>query len=328
MKILFIGGTGVISSACSSLCSERGYDLYLLNRGNSSLPEGINYKLLKGDIWNFDQVKSLISQHTFDVVVEWLGYSPDRVQQDYELFKGKTGQYIFISSASVYQKPDLWKPITEETPAYNPYWSYSQAKIKCEETAMEYFHKDGFPVTIVRPSHTYDKTKIPLNGGYNVIDRMLHGKKIIIHGDGTSLWTLTHHKDFAKGFLGLFGKKETKGEIYNITSDEVLTWDQICRTMGAALGVEPNIIHIPADFINHFDNEWGDGLLGDKSHCMVFDNSKIKKLVPEFKAEIPFSTGAKEIVSWYLADISRQNVDNDINWKYDEIIGWYEKGLR
>jgi nucleoside-diphosphate-sugar epimerase len=157
---------------------------------------------------------------------------------------------------------------------------------------------------------------------------MLHGKKIIIHGDGTSLWTLTHHKDFAKGFLGLFGKKETKGEIYNITSDEVLTWDQICRTMGAALGVEPNIIHIPADFINHFDNEWGDGLLGDKSHCMVFDNSKIKILVPEFKAEIPFSTGAKEIVSWYLADISRQNMDNDINWKYDEIIGWYEKGLR
>jgi len=328
LKILFIGGTGVISSACSALCSEKGDDLYLLNRGNSNLPDGINYKLLKGDIWDFDKVKSLISQHTFDVVVEWLGYSPDRVRRDYELFKGKTGQYIFISSASVYQKPDLWKPITEETPAYNPYWSYSQAKIKCEETAMEYYRSDGFPVTIVRPSHTYDKTKIPLYGGYNVIDRMLQNKKIIIHGDGTSLWTLTHHKDFAKGFVGLFGRKGTIGEIYHITSDEVLTWNQICKTLGDALGVEPKIIHIPADLIKHFDNDWGDGLLGDKCHCMVFDNSKIKKLVPEFKAEIPFSRGAKEMAEWYLADTSRQIVDDIINWKYDEIIGWYEKGLR
>ena len=328
MKILFIGGTGVISSACSALCSEKGYDLYLLNRGNSHLPEGIKYNLLKGDIWDFDQVKSLISKHTFDVVVEWLGYSPDRVKRDYELFNGKTGQYIFISSASVYQKPDIWKPITEKTPAYNPYWTYSQAKIKCEETAMEYFRKDGFPVTIVRPSHTYDKTKLPLYGGYNVIDRLLHNQKIIIHGDGTSLWTLTHHKDFAKGFAGLFGKKETNGEIYHITSDEVLTWDQICKTLGAALNVNPKIIHIPAEFIKHFDDEWGDGLLGDKSHCMVFDNSKIKKLVPEFKAEIPYSQGAKEIVDWYLADKSRQKVDNLITWKYNEIIGWYEKGFR
>ncbi len=328
MKILFIGGTGVISSACSALCSEKGFDLYLLNRGNSPLPKEVNYNLLKADIWDFDNVKSLISNHTFDVVVEWLGYSHDRVQRDYELFKGKTSQYIFISSASVYSKPGLWKPITEETPAHNPYWSYSQAKIKCEETAMEYYKKDGFPVTIVRPSHTYDKTKIPLFGGYNVIDRMTHNQKIIIHGDGTSLWTLTHHKDFAKGFVGLFGKKETAGEIYHITSDEVQTWDQICRTIGDAVGVEPNIIHIPADFIKHYDDEWGDGLLGDKSHCMVFDNSKIKKLVPEFRAEIPFSRGAKEMVQWYLEDSSRQIVNDGISWKYDEIIGWYEKGIR
>ena len=270
----------------------------------------------------------MISQHTFDVVVEWLSYSPDRVQLDYELFKGKTNQYILISSASVYQKPEIWTPITEKTPAYNPYWTYSQSKIKCEETAMKYYRNDGFPVTIVRPSHTYDKTKIPLYGGYNAIDRLIHNQKIIVHGDGTSLWTLTHHKDFASGFLGLFGKKETKGEFYHITSDEVLTWNQICRTIGIALNVEPNIIHIPGDFIKHFDSEWGDGLLGDKSHCMVFDNSKIKKLVPEFKAEIPFSQGAKEIIEWYLSDKSRQYVDNLINWKYNEIIGWYEKGLR
>ena len=328
MKILFIGGTGVISSACSALCSEKGDDLYLLNRGNSNLPAGIKYNLLKGDIWDFNHVRSLISQHTFDVVVQWLGYSHDRVLRDYELFNGRTGQYIFISSASVYQKPDLWKPITEKTPANNPYWSYSQAKIKCEETAMELYRNKQFPVTIVRPSHTYDKTKIPLMGGYIALDQMLNNKKVIVHGDGTSLWTLTHHKDFAKGFIGLFGQKESIGETYQITSDKALTWDKICRTLGDALDIVPDIIHIPADFINHYDHEWGDGLLGDKCHCMVFDNSKIKKLVPEFKAEIPFSQGAKEIVEWYLSNSSRQTVDPAITWKYNEIIGWYEKGFR
>ena len=328
MKILFIGGTGVISSACSALCSENGDDLYLLNRGNVQLPEEVNYKLLKGDIWDFNNIKSLIAEHTFDVVVEWVAYSPDRVERDYNLFKNKTGQYILISSASAYQKPKIWRPITEDVPLINPFWTYSQAKIKCEETALTFYRKEGFPVTIVRPSHTYDKTKIPLFGGFNSIDRLLHGKKIIIHGDGTSLWTLTHQKDFAKGFIGLFGKKEAIGEAYHITSDEVLTWDQICNTIADALGVKARIIHIPADFIYHFDNEWGDGLLGDKSHCMVFDNSKIKNIVPGFKAVIPYKLGAKEIVDWYLSDISRQKVDEVINWKIDEIIGWYEKGVR
>jgi nucleoside-diphosphate-sugar epimerase len=328
MRILFIGGTGVISSACSKLCSEKGYDLYLLNRGNVKLPDSVKHKLLKGDIRNVDEVKSLIGDQTFDVVVNWIGYSSDHVLTDYELFKDKTSQYVYISSASVYQKPSWWKPITEDVPINNPYWSYAQGKIQCEETAMRLYEQAGFPVTIVRPSHTYDKTKIPLFGGYTAIDRLLKGRKIIIHGDGTSLWTLTHSKDFAKGFIGLLGKKEAIGEAYHITSEEVLTWNQICITIAEALGVEANIIHIPSDFVKHFDHEWGDGLLGDKSHCMVFNNSKIRKLVPEFKATIPFSKGAKEITEWYLGDKSHQIIDDKINWKIDEIIGWFEKGLK
>jgi nucleoside-diphosphate-sugar epimerase len=328
MKILFIGGTGVISSACSKLCSERGHELYLFNRGNSRLPETVKYKLLQGDIGNFDEAKSLIGDHTFDVVVEWIGYAQDRIVSDYELFKEKTSQYIYISSASVYQKPSWWRPITEDMPINNPYWSYAQTKIKCEETAMEFYRQAGFPITIVRPSHTYDKTKIPLFGGYTALDRLRKGKKIIIQGDGTSLWTLTHHKDFAKGFAGLLGKKEAIGEAYHITSEEVLTWNQICITMAEALGVEANIVHIPSDFVKHFDEEWGDGLVGDKSHCMIFNNSKIRKLVPEFKATIPFSKGAREIAEWYMGDKSHQVVDDKINQKIDEVIEWFEKGLK
>jgi nucleoside-diphosphate-sugar epimerase len=328
MKILFIGGTGVISSACSKLCSERGYDLYLLNRGNAKLPDSVKYKLLKGDIRNFDETRALIGDQTFDVVVEWIGFTDDRVLADYELFKDRTGQYIYISSASVYQKPSWWKPITENMPINNPYWAYAQGKIQCEETAMELHNEKGFPVTIVRPSHTYDKTKIPLYGGYTALDRLRKGKKIVIHGDGTSLWTLTHHKDFAKGFVGLLGKQEAIGEAYHITSDEVLTWNQICITMVEALGVEANIIHIPSDFIKHFDDEWGNGLVGDKSHCMIFNNSKIRTLVPEFKATIPFSKGAREIAEWYMGDKSHQVTDDIINRKIDEVIEWFEKGIK
>jgi nucleoside-diphosphate-sugar epimerase len=328
MKILFIGGTGVISGACSKLCSEIGHELYLFNRGNSRLPDTVKYQLLRGDIGNFDEAKALIGNHTFDVVVEWIGYAQDRIVSDYDLFKDRTGQYIYISSASVYQKPSWWRPITEDMPINNPYWSYAQAKIKCEETAMELYRHAGFPVTIVRPSHTYDKTKIPLFGGYTALDRLRKGKKIIIHGDGTSLWTLTHHKDFAKGFVGLLGKREAIGEAYHITSEEVLTWNQICITMAEALGVEANIIHIPSDFVKHFDEEWGDGLVGDKSHCMIFNNSKIRKLVPEFKATIPFSKGAREIAEWYMGDKSHQVVDDKINKKIDEVIEWFEKGLK
>lgn len=324
MKVLFIGGTGVISSACSALCIEQGIDLYLLNRQttNTSAPEGA--KVLKGDIRNVEEISGLLTGKSFDVVVDWIAYNTGHILTDYALFKDKTSQYVFISSASAYQKPPSHLPIRETELLDNPYWEYSRNKIDCENKLMELFHLHDFPVTIVRPSHTYDKTKIPLHGGYTVLHRMLQGKKIIIHGDGTSLWTLTHHKDFAKGFISLLGNKETIGQAYHITSDEALTWNQICEYMAGALGVEPSIIHIPSDYIARFDNEWGDGLLGDKAHSMIFDNSKIKKINPSFKAVIPFREGAKEIVSWYLANDNLKQIDHEKDKLMDRIITTFE----
>ncbi len=327
LKVLFIGGTGVISSACSQLCCEEGIDLFVLNRGthNDRMPKSCKH--LPTDISDVDRVKSLIAQLRFEVIVDWIAYTPADLVRDFELFRSKTDQYIFISSASAYQKPPSRFPYTENEPLSNPFWAYSQNKILCEKKLMELFDEHQFPVTIVRPSHTYDKTKIPLPGAYTTMDRMLKNKQVIIHGDGTSLWTLTHHKDFAKGFLGLLGRSEAIGEAYHITSDEVLSWNQICRMLGSALGVEPRIVHIPSEFIHRFDRDWGDGLLGDKAHSMVFDNSKIKKINPAYRAEIPFSDGSKEIAQWYLADCSRQQVDAQLNNRMDMIIARYESAF-
>jgi len=327
-KILFIGGTGVISSACSELLMELGYDLYLLNRGISERPAAAGSKTIKADIRNVKQVSSLIEKKTFDVVVDWIAYTPDHVINDYNLFSSKTAQYIFISSASAYQKPPHRLPITETEPLINPIWTYSQGKIACEEKLMELFRTHRFPVTIVRPSHTYDRRKVPLYGGYTAIDRILKEKEIIIHGDGTSLWTLTHHKDFALGFVGLLGREAAIGMAYHITSDEVLTWNQICAIIGNALGKEPKVIHIPSDFIAKFDREWGDSLLGDKAHSMFFDNTRIKKINPVFRAKIPFQEGAREIVSWYSGDESRKEVNVLLSGKMDEIISRYKSAFK
>ena len=321
---MFIGGTGVISSACSELCIEKGFDLYLLNRGRSLRPLSDKAKVITADIRNHHLVKSLLGDLTFDVVVDWIGYTVEHIKKDFELFKHKTSQYIFISSASAYQKPPKQLPIRESEPLNNPYWDYSKKKILCEKYLMDLYHTFQFPVTIVRPSHTYDKTKIPLHGGYTAIERLKKGKQVIIHGDGTSLWTLTHHKDFAKGFIGLLGKSGAIGEAYHITSDEILTWNQICEIMADVVGVKPKIINISSDFISRFDREWGDGLLGDKAHSMIFDNSKIKQINPEFEANISFVTGAKEIVEWYFEEESRQQVDLDKDRKMDKIISKFE----
>lgn len=327
MKILFIGGTGVISSACTELCLRRGLDMHLLNRGLSSrsIPEGIN--LLKADIRNPEQVKKVLTNLSFDVVVDWIAYLPQHVINDVELLKDRTGQYIFISSASAYKKPPDRVPIVESDPLENPFWEYSKNKIHCENFLMDKFRSDNFPVTIVRPSHTYDKTKIPLHGEYTTINRMIQGKQVIIHGDGTSLWTLTHHKDFAKGFVGLLGNPETIGEAYHITSDEFLTWNQICRALADPLGKQPDIVHMPSEFINHFDKEWGDGLLGDKSHCLIFDNTKIKSLNPDFDATISFKDGAKEIISWYQEDPSRGEINLKLDHQMDRMIEYYNRGF-
>jgi nucleoside-diphosphate-sugar epimerase len=323
MKVLFIGGTGVISTSCSELCINQGIDLYLLNRGISPRipPEGA--KILKGDMQDVASVKRILSNHTFDAVVDWIAFGKKDVERDYELFRDRTAQYIFISSASAYHKPILKLPITEDTPLYNPGWEYSQAKIDCEHYLMQLFRQSGFPATIVRPSHTYDQTRSPIRLGYTFLHRLKLGKKILIHDDGTSLWTLTHARDFAKGFIGLLGNKKSLGEAYHITSDEVLTWNQIANILAEQAHCEAHIAHIPAEFVMRYDTGWGKNLMWDKRYPGVFDNSKIKTITPGFKTVIPFEQGAKKIVDWYDSHPEYQIVNQDFDRMVDRIIEDY-----
>lgn len=328
MKVLFIGGTGVISSACSKFAIEKEIDLYHLNRGQTirTVPKGV--KQLRADIRDFQSVQSLLKDTLFDVVVNWIVYTPEQLETDLKLFSGRTGQYIFISTASAYQTPPAYLPVTESTPLSNPFWTYSQQKIACEDRLVRAFREEKFPMTIVRPSHTYDKTKLPVSGGYTTVNRMRQNKKVIVHGDGTSLWTLTHHADFAVGFIGLLGHPAALGEAIHITSDEALTWNQIYTLVANAAGVKnPDVLHVPSDIINRFDAEWGAGLLGDKQHSMIFNNSKIKRLVPEFVATIPFHQGVHEIIEWYDADPERQVIDEKLDQTMDKIAEAFSKLL-
>ncbi len=324
MKVLFIGGTGVISSACTQLCVEMGMDLHLLNRGQSKRPIPPGVTTIKADMRDKNEIKLLMANEFFDVVVNWIAYTLDHVKADLELFSDKTSQYIFISSASAYQKPPSTLPIKETEPLVNSYWEYSRNKIDCEEFLLKMYQDYDFPVTIVRPSHTYDRTKIALSGGYTTLDRMREGKKIVIHGDGTSIWTLTHNTDFARGFVGLLGHPMAIGEAFHITSDEVLTWNQICEIFAEVLGVEPKIVHIPSDFIYRYDKEWGEGLLGDKAHCMIFDNSKIKQINSQFECKVPFKEGAEEIVGWYNENPEEKVIDPSWDSKIEHIISRFE----
>ncbi len=326
MKVLFIGGTGVISSACTELAVQQGIDLYLLNRGRTerAVPQAVKY--LYGDI-NDPAVAEVLADHRWDAVVDWIAYMPDHVQRDIDLFNGRTGQYIFISSASVYQTPPSNLPVKESTLLDNPYWEYSRDKIACEELLVKAYRDEQFPMTIVRPSHTYDPSKIPLFGGYTTLHRMIQGEKVLVYGDGTSLWTLTHHKDFAKGFVPLLGNSRAVGEAFHITSDEWLNWNQIYEIMGQAMGVKPRLVHVPSELVAAFDAEIGAGLLGDKSNSMIFDNSKIKRQAPDFACTISFSWGAREIVDWHAADPARQEVDEHLNELIDEIIAAYESAF-
>ena len=324
MKVLFIGGTGIISSACSELAVREGIDLYLLNRGQTvDRPAPIGATVLFGDIRDRASSEAALAGHTFDAVVDWIAFTPDHVQADIDLFRSRTGQYVFISSASVYQTPPASLPVTESTLLDNPYWDYSRNKIACEELLVRAYRDEKFPMTIVRPSHTYDATKIPLMGGYTSLQRMKDGKPLVVHGDGTSLWTLTHHRDFAKGFVPLLGNQRALGEAIHITSDEWLTWNQIYEIMASALGTPAELVHVPSELINAFDPLHGAGLLGDKSHSMIFDNSKIKRLAPGFACTIPFSWGAHEIVAWHEADPARQQVDPYVDALMDRAITAY-----
>lgn len=327
MKVLFIGGTGNISSSVSRLCVEKGIELHLLNRRITE--ENISgAKLIKGDINDKHFIQNEVANQDWDVVVNWIAFLEEDVIRDFNYFKGKTKQYIFISSASAYQKPLQHPIITESTPLENPFWEYSRNKIKCENKLNELYQKNDFPITIVRPSLTYDKVIPAAIGGwkdYTIIDRMKQGKKVIVHGDGTSLWTITHAKDFAKGFVGLLKNEKSIGESFHITSDEILTWNQIQTYIANAAGVEPNIIHIASDFICSVDDSFTGSLIGDKAVSVIFDNSKIKSFVPDFKAEIPFKEGIKETIAWFEADPKRMVINEESNKMMDKLISAYER---
>jgi nucleoside-diphosphate-sugar epimerase len=292
----------------------------VLNRGRSAtwgVPDGV--KELRGDVREAASVRKAVAGLEFDSVVDFVAFTPYHVRADLELFRGRTGQYIFISTASAYQTPPSRLPVTESTPLRNPYWQYSRDKIACEDLLVAEYRDEGFPATIVRPSQTYDATKTVLSGGWTSLARMLAQKPVIVHGDGTSLWTVTHNTDFARAFVPLLGHPRTLGEAFHITSDDVLTWDQIAYALGAALGVTPRIVHVPSDVIAAHDPEWGAGLLGDKMHSMVFDNSKIKSIVPGWHAVMPFERGAREIVRWYTEDPSRQVVNHKLDGLMDKL---------
>lgn len=321
MKVLFIGGTGIISSACSELAISRGIELYHLNRGKTSAIRKVEGAIqLVADIRNVDDARKQIGDLHFDAVVDWIAFTPEHVRNDLELFSQKTDQFVLISSASAYQTPPEKLPVTEDTPLYNPFWEYSRNKIACENVLMEEFHQSGFPYTIVRPSHTYDKTLVPLEGGHTVLHRMKAGLPVVVHGDGTSIWTLTHHRDFAVGLVGLLGNRHALGEAFHITSDEWLSWNSIFTILALELHVKPRLVHVPSEVIANYDKEIGASLLGDKAHSMIFDNSKIKKVVPDFKPQIPFSQGAREIVSYFLQHPEYQKPDAHIDQVMDNII--------
>jgi nucleoside-diphosphate-sugar epimerase len=332
MRVLFVGGTGIISSACSRLALAQGVELFLLNRGTRpDVPSGATS--LIADIRDLEATTRVLNEHYFDAVVDWIAFTPADIERDLQLFRDKTRQYIFISSASAYQKPVSYYHITEDTPLANPYWDYSRNKAACEERLLRAYREESFPCTIVRPSLTYGDTQIPLvinswQQPFTAIARMRQGKPLIIPGDGTSLWTITHNSDFAKGLIGLLGHQQAIGHAFHITSDEVLTWNQIAAAVADAAGVEARIVHIASDFIAACLPEMTGTLLGDKAVSVVFDNSKIKRFVPGFCATTPFARGIRRTLAWFDADPTRQQIDAAADQQWDRLIHAYEQGLR
>ncbi len=334
MKVLFIGGTGFISAAASRAVVSGGLRLYLVNRG-TRVADVPGSRGLLADIHQPGTVEAALRGLDFDVVVDWLVFGAQDAERDIELFKGRTRQYIFISSASAYEKPPRDYLIKETTPLANPFWDYARGKIAAEQRFMEAYSNEGFPVTIVRPSMTYD-TNLPIAvggwGTYTLADRLTRGRPVIVHGDGSSLWVLTHADDLARGLIGLFGNESALGEAFHITSDEVLTWDQIYRGIAEALGVEAEIVHVPSDLIERLAPREAGSLSGDKAHSVVFDNSKIKQFMPGFEADIAFRDGIRRTLDWFAADESRRVADRTVNAEMDHILEVYAKassnGLR
>jgi nucleoside-diphosphate-sugar epimerase len=335
MKVLFIGGTGTISAAISGQLLEAGHELYLLNRGNrnSILPAGA--KEIRCDISDEAAASEKLKGMNFDVVADFIAFTEDQVERDYRLFKEKAKQYVFISSASAYQKPPANYLVTESTPLANPFWDYSRNKIACEDFLLEKYRKEGFPVTIVRPSHTYDERSVPVglhgkNGSWQIIKRIIDGKPVIVHGDGTSLWTMTHNSDFARGFIGLLGNIHAIGEAVHITSDETVTWNQIYTAVAQALGKPLNAVHISSEFLHLCGKayDFQGHLIGDKANAVVFDNTKLKRLVPGFTALVRFDQGMRKTIEYILSHPECQKEDSEFDAWCDKVIAAREKAVK
>jgi nucleoside-diphosphate-sugar epimerase len=332
MRILFIGGTGIISTACTSLALARGHEVFLCNRGRrAGAPAGAT--ALAVDVHDEAAASAALSGRTWDAVVDFIAFTPDDIERDLRLFRGRTGQFVFISSASAYQRPSTSYLVTESTPLANPYWEYSRQKIACEDRLMRSLREEAFPITIVRPSLTYGDTQVTLavnswERSYTAVDRMRRGLPVIVPGDGSSLWTFTHNTDFAKGLVGLLGHTQAIGHAFHITSDEVLTWDQAYLAAAAAAGVaDPELVHIASDFLVACSPGETGSLIGDKSTSVVFDNSKIKRFVPDFVATTRFRDGIARTIAWFDADPARRVVDEAAGRRWDVLIAAYQRGL-
>ena len=332
-KALFIGGTGTISTGITRLLAQNdAWELTLLNRGTrgEAVPDGV--KLIQADITDEQAVAAKLSGTQWDCVCDFIGFVPAQVERDWRLFRDKTKQYMYISSASAYQKPAVNPFITESTPLANPHWQYSRDKIACEEFLLEKFRTEGYPITIIRPSHTYDERRVPLAvhgkmGSWQVLKRMLDGKPVILHGDGTSQWTLTHNSDFANGFIGLMGNPHAIGNAFQITSDETLTWRQIYEIIADVLGVKAKMYFVPSDFLDavgkptyDFEGE----LLGDKSWCVLFDNQKVKRAVPDFHCTTRFDQGVRNTIENILRHPELQVPDPEFDAWCDRVIAAME----
>ena len=334
MNALLIGGTGTISMAITKLLVQKGWEVHLLNRGSrkEEMPQGVHW--IPADISDEAATAQILQGRHFDCVCEFIGFLPEQVERDIRLFKGKTKQYLYISSASAYHKPVMDYRITEGTSLANPYWEYSRNKIACEEVLLKAYREHGFPVTIIRPSHTYDNRNVPLGvhgskGSYQVIKRMLEGKKVIIHGDGTSLWTMTHNSDFAKGYVGLMGNPHAIGEAFQITNDETLTWNQIYAAIANALGVELKACHVASEFLAATGKyDLLGSLIGDKANSVVFDNSKLKRAVPDFAPTVRFEQGIRDTIANIMAHPELQREDPEFDEWCDRVIEAQENALK